>query len=56
MKGRLSVISVKTDITGITADVFEKLLDLRGRFLGIEADTRLSSENNGFDRLGRYIN
>lgn len=48
-----------SDMIVMTADAFEKrkkLLDLREKLLGRDADTRLSSENDDFEKLGQYIN
>ena len=47
------------DMIVMTADTFEKskrLLDLRGKLLGRDADTLLSSEKDDIERLGQYIN
>ena len=47
------------DMIVMTADTFEKskrLLDLRGKLPGREADTLLSSEKDDIERLGQYIN
>ena len=47
-----------SDMIVMTADTFEKrrkLLDLREKILGADADMQLSSENGDLKRLGQYI-
>ncbi|WP_294410995.1 hypothetical protein [uncultured Ruminococcus sp.] len=47
-----------SDMIVMTADTFEKrrkMLDLREKILGADADTHLSFENDGIKKLGQYI-
>jgi hypothetical protein len=47
-----------SDMIVMTADTFEKrrkMLDLREKILGADADTHLNFENDGIKKLGQYI-